>query len=279
LGLWRSATATQVEAVAFDTAKVPQDAVWRVRLPANTGMARILLTEAESSLLRSQLALPEVDGRLRALLAARAGTPFAGAPVPTVRGRAELELDRLLAELGPPAGEVDFASGRLSTLWEEVVDQATAFLVRLNTATTPRGRVETEQDGRVVARTELSWQGGTRTIWQAGSAGDDWSDLHRRAVALVFESRLALVRIFATVLQAAALLAALATPGGAVLATPAALRFVAQVLADARAQSWRPGCRSSAPPQAAPIAMLPQRQRQQLLELFLWRGPRGVLIP
>jgi hypothetical protein len=148
-----------------------------------------------------------------------------------------LELDRLLAAPCTPAGEVDFAAGQLSRLWKEVVDQATAFLYRLGAATTPWGQIETEQDERVVARTELSWQGGTRTAWQAGSGGDDWPDLHRRAVALVFESRLALVRTFATVLQAAALLAALTTPGGAVLAVPPALRFVAQVLADARAQS------------------------------------------
>jgi hypothetical protein len=234
LGLWWSPPAAPASQHALNTVTGSEYTVWRVRLPADTGAANTLLTRVETSLVESRLALGAVEGRVRAFLAVHAATPFAGSPMLAARGHTELQLDRLLAEpLGAWAGEVGFAPSRLSRLWEQVASQTDAFLALLDEATAAHSRVESERDGRVVACTELAWRGGTQTVWRAGS-GDDWSDFHQRAVALVYESRLALVRTFATAINAAVLLVTLFTPGGALLAFPAALRFVAHILAEAR---------------------------------------------
>jgi hypothetical protein len=233
LGLWRSSPPSPANAAVFDAGASPVGTVWRVRLPADAAAADTLLTQVERNLAQMRLGLAAVEGRLRAFVAGRAATPFAGPRAPTAGS--QLELDRLLAELpGGPAtdGAVEFAPGRLSGLWEQVVAEATAFLARLDEATADHSRVETEQGGRLLAATELS-RGTIRTACQPRSDADD-NALHERAVGLAFESRLAMVRTFVTAIRAATLLAALLTPGGALLAFPATLRFVIQVLAEAR---------------------------------------------
>jgi hypothetical protein len=58
--------------------------------------------------------------------------------------------------------------------------------------------------------------------------------MHERAVGLEFASSLAIMQTFATAKRASMVLAALLTPTGAPLAFPAALRFAARVLAEAR---------------------------------------------
>lgn len=238
LGLWRSSPASPAEAVGFDAAASPPGTVWRVCLPADTAEADTLLTRAETSLAQTQLALAAIGDPLRAFLARHAATPFASPREPTARS--QLELERLLAELpaDPDADNVvGFAPSRLSGLWEQVVAEATAFLARLDGATGDRSWVETEQGGQVLAITELGW-GDTKTVWRTRLSSDHCV-LHQRAVGLAFESRLALVRTFVTTLTAATLLVALFTPVGASLAFPAALRFVAQVLAEARTSPSR----------------------------------------
>jgi hypothetical protein len=230
LGLWRSAPPGPADAAAFDAGASPVGTVWRVLLPADAAAADTLLTRVELRLAQIQLALAAVEDPLRAFVAGRAATPFAGSRASPVSRR---ELDRLLAELPihPTAdGAVEFAPGRLSRLWEQVVAEATAFLARLDEATADHSRVETEQGRRLLAVTELTW-GATKTVWRSRSSTDDRA-LHERAVRLAFESRLALVQTFVTAIRAAIVIAALFTPGGALLAFPAALRFVARFLAE-----------------------------------------------
>lgn len=236
LGLWRSPPASPADAATFDAGASPVGTVWRVRLPADDAAADALLARAEQRLAQTQLALANVEDPLRAFVAGHAATAFASPQAPTAAS--QLELDRLLAELpGDPAagGAVDFAPGRLSRLWEQVVAEAAAFLARLDAATTGHSRVETEQGGRLLAITDLGW-GDTKTAWRARSGGDHGA-LHQRAVGLAFESRLALVRTFVTALRAATLLVVLFTPGAALLAFPAALRFLVQFLAEARTRA------------------------------------------
>ena len=235
LGLWRLMPASSAEAVGLTSAVLRPETVWRVSLPADSAAAQTLLTRAELSLTKSQLALTAIQDPLQAVVAGHAGTPFTGLQQATTAS--QLELERLLGE-SPDDLDADrtvnftFTPGRLSGLWEQVVTDATAFLARLDTATAHHSRVETERGGRLLAITDLGWRD-IRTVWRAGSETEDWA-LHDRAVGLVFASRLALVRTFLTAIRAATVLVALFTPGGGLLAFPAALRFVAQFLAEAR---------------------------------------------
>jgi hypothetical protein len=233
LDLWQSVPAGPANGTAFDPGAAPVGTVWRVRLPADAAAADVLLTHVETSLAQTHLALAASEDRLSAVVARHAGTPF----VSPREATAGSQLEQLLAELpGHPAadGAAEFATGPLSGLWRQVVAEATAFLARLDRAIADHSRVETEQGGRLLAVTELTW-GSTRTVWKSRCCADHHA-LHQRAVGLVFESRLAIVRTFVTVIRAATLLAALFTPGAALLAFPAALQFVTRFLAEARVE-------------------------------------------
>ena len=238
LGLWCPVPASPAEAAGFDAAVSPPSTVWRVCLPADAAAADTLLTQANTSLVETQLALSAIEDPLRAVVARHAGMPYAG--LPQAAAGSQLELERLLAALPDDSDAddmVDFAPGRPSRLWRQVVAEATAFLGHLDEATTDQGQVETERGGQMLAVTELGWED-TKTVWRTGLSSDHCA-LHQRAVGLVLASRLALVQTFVTVLRAATLLIALFTPGGALLAFPAALRFVAQFLAEARTSPGR----------------------------------------
>ena len=229
LGLWRCLPAAPAGAAGFGAA-APNPAagtVWRVCLPAGAA-ADTLLTRAELSLAGTQGALVTVEPLLLAFAARYAGTSFAGSGKPGSGD--ELELGQLLAELRAATANGDAASfglGRLSGLWEQVIDECSTFLARLDRAVGDHARVETEQGGRMLAVTELSWRD-TKTAWLA-ELGAEQRTMHERAVRLALASRLAMMRTFATVVGASVLLAALLTPGGAPLAFPIALRFAAQV--------------------------------------------------
>ena len=232
LGLWRSLPATPARAAEFGATASPIGLIWRVCLPAGTA-AHTLLTRAELSLAETQAALTTIEPLLLAFTARHAATPFAEPREPSTEG--ELELGQLLAELRATATTdhvAGFAPRCLPRRWEHVLDEASAFLARLDRATRDPTRVETEQGGRVLAITELGWRG-AKTAWLA-QPGTEQRTMHERAVGLAFASRLAMMRTFATAIRASILLAVLLTPGGAPLAFPAALRFAARILAEAR---------------------------------------------
>ena len=236
LGLWRCLPAPPAEATAFGAAapEPPAGTVWRVCLPAGPA-ADTLLTRAELNLAGTQAALVTVEPLLLAFAARQAETPFAG-PMRPGRGD-ELELVQLLAELRAVTADVDaasFALGPLSGLWQQVIDEGRAFLTRLGQATGDPARIETEQGGQLLAVTELSWRD-TKTAWLA-QLGPEQRTMHERAVRLAFASRLAMMRTFATAIEASVLLAALLTPGGAPHAFPIALRFAARILAEGRSK-------------------------------------------
>jgi hypothetical protein len=82
----------------------------------------------------------------------------------------------------------------------------------------------------LLARTAVGWSGDSDTIWASG-INPQQSELHRRALNTAVRSKLLRVRIFSTVGSGAAKLAVLfTTPAGAVLALPAAWKFVTEIL-------------------------------------------------
>jgi hypothetical protein len=232
LGLWRSLPATTVKAAGFGATAPPTATVWRVCLPADAAAADTMLTRTEMSLAEMQAALMTIEPLMSVFAARHAVTPFAGPRKSSTHG--ELELGQLLAELravtatGHLAGVAPYC---VYGLWGEVVDEASAFLARLDRATGDPTCVETEQGGRMLAITELGLRG-IRTVWLARS-GTEQCTVHERAVGLAFASRLALMHTFVTAIRASTMLAALLTPGAAPLAFPAALRFATRILAEA----------------------------------------------
>lgn len=81
-----------------------------------------------------------------------------------------------------------------------------------------------------MARTSVNWTGDAKTVWGAPVTLAE-SDLHRCSLRLAVVSRASLMRMLVVVTQGAAKISVLiATPGGAVLALPAAWKYVKRLL-------------------------------------------------
>ena len=92
--------------------------------------------------------------------------------------------------------------------------------------------VETAVQGRLLGRTTVSWMGDMNTVWHAGLDPTS-AVLHQRTLALALASRDTWMRMVVVVARGAiALSVLLTTPGGAILALPAAWKFVHQVLSE-----------------------------------------------
>ena len=84
----------------------------------------------------------------------------------------------------------------------------------------------------MLARTVVGWTGDLDTLWEQYLRPEQ-IDLHRRSLNLAITSRAAMLRTFIVTTQGAAKLSILlATPGGAILALPAAWKYVNQILAE-----------------------------------------------
>jgi hypothetical protein len=89
--------------------------------------------------------------------------------------------------------------------------------------------VETRAEGRLLARTIVGWGGDAGTAW-AVPFDPAAATLHGRTLALALAARATLLRRLALAARGAATLGALLAPGGALLALPAAWRFIGEVV-------------------------------------------------
>jgi hypothetical protein len=211
-------------------------AVWSLDLPADPREANAALAEAEAQLQAAQTRLDEVPTRLE-VLAARlqsgAEAQFGLEPVPAAGepiGAAEAALLSWIDYLEP--GQVSFGGVGLSrgevgeavAQLQQAVDGLLGQVLHL-------ARVETRQQGTLLASTLVGWTGVMDTAWGEEASAEERA-LHQRSLALALKARIALLRIILTTTQGAAKIAALiAAPGGALLALPAAWRYVQALLA------------------------------------------------
>lgn len=224
-GLWVTAPA------AFDAAGADSAPLWRANLAADLRVAASQLAGGEALLDSSRLALASAAERLNALAGSRqGGQAFAAATLP----QPERELLDLLNDLG--AGDVaSFALGdRLAAGWEQAAGRFQKFVGQVRESIASRARVETRLQGQAqpFGRTVVGWLGDTETVW-ATNVDRAQTELHGRTVTLALRSRATLLKTFAIAARGAITLSLmLATPGGALLALPAAWRFINQVLAE-----------------------------------------------
>ena len=233
LGLWVTVPAASAGQLAF-AAPPPSPttaARWRVNLSGDPSQAAAELGQAEVRLARSQQALAVAAERLNGLVAAqRSGVTFDLYPGRTELAQPETELLTLLRTLQEGTSAVDFGLGETMVAgWEQANEQLQTFVGRLLHSVSHYAWVETRLEGHLLGWTVLSWTGAVETIWQAGLSSAQ-AALHERAVALALASRETLIRTLVVVAQGAVTLSVLlAAPGGAVLALPAAWKFINQV--------------------------------------------------
>jgi hypothetical protein len=227
-GLW----ATVAAPVAFGVGGVAEGPLWRANLAPDQRAAQAQIGGGEALLASSDLALAEAAGRLEALARGQAAQSFGGTTLP----QPEAELMEALNELGM-GGATSFGLGeRLAAGWEEAAQRFQGFAGQVRDSVATIARVETCRQGQdqPFGRTVVGWTGDTRTVWMAG-VDLVQAELHHRTVTLALRSRATLLRTLAVAARGAITLSTLlATPGGALLALPAAWRFINQVMSEAR---------------------------------------------
>lgn len=226
LGLWQPEPAP----VSFAPGAEPPAALqWQVDVPADPRAATAAV-ESQAALLRRerQTLAQETMRRFGAVVAggSAAASFDLGLPQP------ERELAIWLQTVG--GGQSFFPGEAWLKDWQETARQAQAFVRQVQRSLLSYAWVESSVEGRRIARTAVQWLGDVATEWQAGLDRQQ-AALHRRAVALAVDTRTTWVRAFLLAAEGAGLLAAaLGTPGGPLLALPAAVKFVRQVLAEVR---------------------------------------------
>jgi len=242
LSLWKIAGDQDAAEFSFSlqAESLPAASLWQMDLSADPGVAAEQLARTERQLLATQNALAVVPIRLERFVnniatsqnqPASFSSPAGGVEGDASLSPAEEELLRWLETTDP--GQVSFGLGALHVeditqagqQFRQMVENLTNSLVHL-------AWVETKLAGRLLARTIVGWTGDTETIWGIDTPPSDQL-LHQRSLKLALASRITMLRLFIVVTQGAAKLSALiATPGGALLAMPAAWKFITNLLAE-----------------------------------------------
>lgn len=239
LGLWTTVPAAPA-GVAFGAGAeaAPEAPVWRANLPADPHQAAEDLERAEAALDTSRQALGAAEERIEALVGRKSAGVAFGVPGAQVfapePGLAEPEQDLLAllreAETGQPP--VSYGLGERVEGLREATQQFQDFIARARRIVVHYAWVETRVQGQLLGQTTVGWTGDMRTAWQEGLLLEQMT-LHRRTLAVALASRETLIRTFTVVASGAAKLSLLlSAPGGAILALPAAWKFINQVRAE-----------------------------------------------
>lgn len=236
VGPWQAAPPAPVSFEAGAASPAAEVPVWSVNLPGDEEEAGMALAEAEAEVAAAEAAMDEVPARLEELTSAAPGgaavsfdvTSFSVEPdSPEAEMLSLLEHARLLEQ----GGGVSYGIGDIaSQAWEKARDQFRVFVQQLEREVLNLAWVETKVETQLVARTTVGWGGDSNTIWRPELEMTQ-QDMHRRAVQVAVKSRLLRIRMFSTVTSGAAKLSLLlTTPAGAVLALPAAWKYVTEIL-------------------------------------------------
>ena len=236
VGPWQAAAPASVSFEAGAEPPAPEVPVWSVNLPADEDEAERALAEAEAQVAAAAAALAQVPARLEELTSAQprsGGVSFDVTSFSVDPGSPEAEMLSLMEHAqalekggGVSYGIKDFAS----QAWEQARDQFETFVQQLEREVLNLAWVETKVEMQLRARSVVGWSGDNNTIWLADLEAQE-IDVHRRAVQVAVKSRLLRIRMFTTVTGGAARLSLLlATPAGAVLALPAAWKYVTEIL-------------------------------------------------
>jgi hypothetical protein len=239
LGLWATVPMPSSQALAFGTTVEPtaQPPLWRADLPSELCLAKHHLADAETRVQTSQKALAVATHRLDVFIEAqRAGVAFGLPPVDRMAGQPEDALAVLLGEIHEGRAPVSFGVGEwLGGGWEQAAQQFQAVLERLRRLVSYYVWVETRVQQELLGQTTVDWTGDVNTVWRKGLTAEEVM-LHQRTLALALQSRDTLLQTLVMATQFAVKLGKLSlllsTPGGVILALPAAWKFINEVLAE-----------------------------------------------
>ena len=212
--------------------------VWRVDLPLAPRRALDFLAGAEARLAMTERGLTEARVRLDALVGSRQSASFS-ASAGAAAARPEATLLLTLDQLRYGGQSAHYGLGDdVRDGWERMAGRFQDEMARLRQVVGGAAWVETRIEGRLMARTRVGWTNDAETVFDA-TLDPVTTELHHRAVALALGSRAATLRMLALAARGVATLSTFLVPGGALLALPAAWRFIADVTAEVDASRER----------------------------------------
>ncbi len=232
LAAWETGPAGKQAGLSFGLDEAAEDLpVWRTSLPADPAAADAMLDRAERQLEATQAALEAVSRRVEALAAGSA----AGAASFGVERLPDAEAELLDLLTPAAAGQTGLSFG-LTDISLGGFQQAQEFfassLQRLSGAITRLALVETSAGGALVGRTVIDWSGDLETAWQPPLLPERQRQ-HERSLQNALTARTLLMRMLFTSAQSAAkIAAALAVPGGPIMALPAVWKFMTRIMHD-----------------------------------------------
>jgi hypothetical protein len=239
LGVWETTQPEGALSFAAPGAKAPavDVPVWSVSISGDLRQAASDLDGRLAQVESSREALAAARTRLDALVTRKQSTTevsFAVASAGPDLPAAEQELLKQLAVAKGESAEVSFGLFGLPSRGdlEAAEGQFKAMMARIAQSLLYYALVETRVEGQLAGRTSIAWSADAKTLWRRGARAEVFA-LHQRSLRLAVESRNSLLRMFMLTAQAAVKLSVLlATPGGQLLALPAAWKFINRVLAE-----------------------------------------------
>lgn len=234
LSLW-SATDDGAE-IAFDAGDgAAPSACWRLDLPAGDAPALTRLQAIDAGLGALDRASTQAGPRLRRLVAiGDLSFDIASGP------RLPAAEAALLADLGAMEPDPDLTSFGLADRlpsWDRAGAEVERLLLQALHLVSHYAWVETAVEGRLIGRTTVDWLGGMRTLWPLAESAEA-KRRHYESLRLSLAARAATLRLVAVVTTGAiTLVPLLSAPGAAVLALPAAWRFVQRLRAEVNRDS------------------------------------------
>jgi hypothetical protein len=233
VGPWGAVAAA--EALSFAADSVVAVPIWRATLPDDALFAAAELAAAERILDADRAALAMTPSRLATLCQTQSVGPSfaagAGEPPP------EQSLLAFLYAAELRASTVSFGSAGDDALPAEArgaLVQIQALVAQAIATVSNFAVVETVLSGRTLGRTTVSWTGQVGTVLALGVLPDQ-AVLHQRTLRLALQSRLTLLQTFATVTRGAGIVLTMASsPAGALMALPAAWRFLKDLFHEQR---------------------------------------------
>ncbi|NJM07923.1 hypothetical protein HC891_19625 [Candidatus Gracilibacteria bacterium] len=273
VGPWAAQPAPPEIAFAAESDMLPVP-VWRATFADDRLEAHEAIAAAEAILHADRGALAITPHRLDALRQSQTSGPSFGSAADTA-----LPEQGLLALLGAAelrASGVSFGSANDEAMPDEArgaFAQVQALTAQVVQTISNFAVVETVVAGRKLGRTTVSWTGQVSTVLAVGVLPNQVV-LHRRTLRLALQSRLTLLHTFATVTRGASIVVTLAvSPLGALLALPAAWRFVTDLFQEQRFQRYSGGQNRGAGLCTAGCDRLSSRRcLRRSMATLLWRN-------
>ncbi len=218
LGIWR---VDSTDGISFDTsgAKEKRVIAWTVDLPEDSGDAADILHQKKKSLAAHSCAIRDAGKNLE-------DTTHHGE-----MSQADATLQYNLACLLCKQPDISFGlQDWIPAPWRQTVADFKAFTRQMIDLLKPVLEIRTGIEEMPLAVSKVDLTGDFQTTWFQ-RADKTRTDLHMQTLSLSLESRLALIQLLAQTSAGAVVLAAkFSLPGGAVLALPAAWRYIRDIV-------------------------------------------------